>query len=285
MEKVRYFSNIMAISQNYNQGNHRTHNGSNYNDYPIDETYGSSKRTGYFLAPCTMKVVKKYGPAVGNKCVTNQIWLTSVDEVQMPCGTGYLSCFVGHISNADMNNIRIGSVYNQGSKICMEWKDANSTGYHNHVAFGLGTLKGSGWAKNKKGAWVLTTTGGTIKPEQAMYINDNVTIINNQGLSFEKEPEDKKEEYTAGYYTLLYAKYLRKTPSLGNNYVKVKETTQAIRGKLSSKNPNANAQIIKGTTITITEIYNENNRIWGKNYSGWVVLQNIDGTPQATKVS
>lgn len=91
--------------------------------------------------------------------------------------------------------------------------------------------------------------------------------------------------YSAGYYTLLFDKYLRKSHSLGNNIVKVKNTTSAIRSKLTSKLLNGLAKVKKGTTLTILEIYIDNeNRVWGKNYSGWIVLQNADGTCQA-KVS
>ena len=93
-----------------------------------------------------------------------------------------------------------------------------------------------------------------------------------------------KEKYQEGYYELLFDKYLRKTPNLGNNIVKVKDTTQAIRNSLTSKNKYANAKIKKGTTITILEIYTDKeSRVWGRNYSGWVVLQNMDGTPQAIR--
>ena len=89
--------------------------------------------------------------------------------------------------------------------------------------------------------------------------------------------------YSAGYYTLLFDKYLRKSHSLGNNIVKVKNTTSAIRSKLTSKLLNGLAKVKKGTTLTILEIYIDNeNRVWGKNYSGWIVLQNADGTGQAT---
>lgn len=89
--------------------------------------------------------------------------------------------------------------------------------------------------------------------------------------------------YSAGYYTLLFDKYLRKSHSLGNNIVKVKNTTEAIRSKLTSKLLNGLAKVKKGTTLTILEIYIDNeNRVWGKNYSGWIVLQNADGTRQAT---
>ena len=101
-----------------------------------------------------------------------------------------------------------------------------------------------------------------------------------------KYHKEQNDEYTAGIYTLLFNKYLRKTHDLGNNIVKVKDTKLAIRNALTSKIPNFNAKIKKKTNITVLEIYvDDEKRVWGRNYSGWVVLQNMDGTPQATKLS
>lgn len=186
MEYAKYFAKEMRISQSYNEGNHLPHFEGIDKDYPIDETYGDSSRNGYFKAPCTMKLVRKYGPAVGNKSVTNNIWLTSVSKVQMPSGIDYLTAFVGHISKNDMDNLKIGQIFKQGENVCREYKDQNATGAHSHVSLGKGFLKGTGWKLNNKGVWVLTTTGGTIKPEAALYVDTSKTkIINSQNLKFQ----------------------------------------------------------------------------------------------------
>lgn len=99
-----------------------------------------------------------------------------------------------------------------------------------------------------------------------------------------KYHKEQKNKYTTGIYTLLFDKYIRKNHNLGNNIVLVKDTTKAIRNSLTSKISISKAKIKKGTSITILEIYTDiENRVWGRNYSGWVVLQNMDGTPQAFK--
>ena len=191
MQYAKYFANKMRLSQGYNDKNHAKHSGGNYKDYPVDETYGDSQRNGYFLMPCDSKIVKMYGPAVGNNCISNQIWLTSTDKVKMPCGEDYLTYQIGHISNADMKNYKVGSTLKQGSKLAMEYKDANSSGPHHHVAFGKGKMKGTGWVKNNYNIWVITT-GGTIKPEEALYVDKTITkIIDSRGIVFKELPNEE----------------------------------------------------------------------------------------------
>ena len=74
--------------------------------------------------------------------------------------------------------------------------------------------------------------------------------------------------------------------NLGNNIVLVKECKASIKPKLTSNKPNAKAYFKVGVLVDITDIYVEkNNRIWGKLTNTWIVIQNMDGSPQAKIVN
>ena len=95
--------------------------------------------------------------------------------------------------------------------------------------------------------------------------------------------------WTTGKYELLKEKAVRKEPHLGNNIKKVKECAswaKSARDMLTSKKPNDNAYLKTGSVIDISTIIDEKGRIWGrwgKTDNDYIVLCNIDGTPQAIK--
>jgi len=92
--------------------------------------------------------------------------------------------------------------------------------------------------------------------------------------------------YSAGDYKLLYNKAIRKEHKLGNNIIKVGDLRPATRKYCTTPNKlNAEAKLKAGSECKISDIYNENGRIWGKFGQYWIVLVNIDGTPQAEKIS
>ena len=188
MQYAKYFANKMKISQSYNEGNHKDHTTGEYKDYPIDETYGDTGRTGYFLAPFDCKVVKKWAAN------SNQIWLTSTDKVKTPIGEDIVTVFVCHILDDEYNAIKIGDTYKQGDKVVMEYKDSKSTGNHNHVSAGLGEISGTGW-KQCNGVWVLQTKNGTRKPEEIFYIDKSITeVLDSAGIEFVDMPAEENEE-------------------------------------------------------------------------------------------
>lgn len=99
----------------------------------------------------------------------------------------------------------------------------------------------------------------------------------------------EENPYTTGNYKLLKNKYIRTGAYIPlqdkDNCIKVKECGSWIKPKLVSTKPNDWAIIKAGAIVEITEIVKENNgRIWGKLKNTYIVLQNIDGTPQAKKV-
>jgi len=101
---------------------------------------------------------------------------------------------------------------------------------------------------------------------------------------------DKPTKWTTGVYQLLKSKAVRKEPKITNNIKKVKECMSwapVARAKLTTTKLNKDAYLKAGCEIDIVQIINENGRIWGKwgkTGNDYVVLCNIDGTPQATKV-
>lgn len=83
------------------------------------------------------------------------------------------------------------------------------------------------------------------------------------------------------YYKAKKVKAIRREPNLSENVKKVKEISTALRSGLTSKNLNAKAHIKIGCTLTILEIKEDSNGlIWGRNYDGWLVLCEKDGTKQ-----
>ena len=182
-----YPAKKMRISQRYDEGNHLAHfNNTDYKDYPIDETYGSSASTGSFYAPFDCEVVKKYS------ATTKEIWITSTNKVDTPLGKDYVTVFIGHIRTSEYDNIQVGDKYKQYEKIVSEEKDSMSTGYHNHISAGLGKMKGTGWVKNNRGKWVPQTTNGMKKPELIFYVDKSfTTIVSDKGLNFQDMPTEE----------------------------------------------------------------------------------------------
>ena len=260
---ARYFAKIMSISQSYNKGNHKLHEPE---DYPIDETYGGNN--GAFYSPFDSVIVKKA------KAKTNQIWLTSTEKVETPIGKCFVTILIGHISPSEYKTLILNKEFKQGEVICHEYKDTLSTGPHNHVSVGKGMIKGSGWIKNKNGVWCLNTTEGAKKPEELLFVDDFTTIKEDAGITWKKYENSPKNEYT--YYTTLDDLYINKEPKVGTP-VKVKMCYPAMRKALKYKNPNSNAVIKKGTTITCLELVEKDKYIWIKNFNGYVCLRGASG--------
>ena len=94
---------------------------------------------------------------------------------------------------------------------------------------------------------------------------------------------DDKEVWKAGDYVLLYEKAVRKSHNLGNN-IQIVGLMKAAKPYLTSQKFFDKAILKSGTVCKIDSIYDENGRIWGAFGKYWIVLCNIDGTPQAKRV-
>ena len=117
-------------------------------------------------------------------------------------------------------------------------------------------------------------------------------VYKGQDTSKVKEPYksllkfyDDKAVWKAGDYVLLFEKAVRKSHNLVLNIAKVGDLKLENRKYCTnSNNLNAKAKLKKGTECKIDGIYDENGRIWGAYGQFWIVLCNIDGTPQAKKI-
>ena len=94
-------------------------------------------------------------------------------------------------------------------------------------------------------------------------------------------PAVKKPVYTNDIYRCDYNMNIRKKPN--GEHVKVKECTDAMKKALTSKSPNANAVIKKGTNFTALEIVQSGNGYWARNYSGYICIDDGE-TKYCTKV-
>lgn len=187
--KLIYPSRVMNITQSY-QGNfsHEPNRSGSPRDYPFDEACADTGRD-YFYAPCDVVITKIYGVGTDG---TNTIWMQSVEKVEMPCGKDFVTIMVIHPEDDDLRSIKVGQIFKQGVKMFREGKDGRATGNHFHISVAAGTMKGSGWVKNNRGAWVIQATGFAIKPEDAFYITKDVKVINSKGLIFKLITENNK---------------------------------------------------------------------------------------------
>lgn len=182
-----YPTKIMNITQCYTGTfSHSANNTGNPKDYPIDEACENSGRS-YIYCPCDeMEVVRIYG--VSNNG-TNTIWLTSTSKVDMPVITDYVTMMVIHPEDDDLKKLKVGQKFKRGEPMFREGKDGNATGNHFHISFGLGKLYLNGWMENDKKAWVIRSSGGSLKPESACYLDPNITTVrNSQGIKFKTVP-------------------------------------------------------------------------------------------------
>lgn len=270
---LTYPFKTMTITQSYlGTTSHLPHTTGYPKDYPIDE---AGKDTGRdpFYAPCKLEVVKIYG--VGNRG-TNTLWLESTEKVVLANGkTDYVTIMLIHANDSDLRGLYVGKKFNKGDIVCYEGTDG-ATGNHLHMAIGMGTMTDGGWNQNTKGKWVLSTSRGTIKPENAFYIDPNfTTVIQTKGISFKTLPSTKTGiTYTAGDYKVVKvtnAGILRIRKGAGKTYAakKFSQLTEDAQKKiLKATGKKMNGYVI-GMEFTVTQIKGN----WGKTPSGWIYLK------------
>lgn len=215
MNYLIYPIKIMNITQTYkNDFSHSRHTVGTPKDYPIDDNCGATGPNGYFYCPCDAMTVKKiYG--VGSSS-SNVLWLESTTPVITPTFTDYVTIMIGHIEDAELNKLKIGQIFTRKEPIAIEGKDGFATGEHFHIVVGRGKFKVSGWVKNTNDIWVINTTGGSVKPEDAFFIDNTFTTVKNSaGLNFLDLyiPDIEEDDY---YYTTAESLNIRLGP--GTNY-------------------------------------------------------------------
>ena len=182
---------VMGITQTYNgkTSHYKSSHGSPA-DYPIDIAGADTGRSAFYCPCDEMKVVKIAGDITGNNHA-NGAWLVSTSKVDFADGTrDFVTIKFVHMNNSDFgkNGIYVGRRYKRGDLIGYEG-NSHATGNHIHMSAGKGGLKGSGWTKNSKGSWVITTINGTAKPETLFFVDPEFTTVKNaKGLKFKEVP-------------------------------------------------------------------------------------------------
>ncbi len=187
-----YPTNVMRITQSYDGTfNHYLYSGGSPCDYPVDEACADFGRSA-FLCPCDeMRIARIYINANG----TNTVWLESTSPVVTPSGTfSKITIMVMHPESSDLNSLTTGQIFTRGETMFYEGRSGNATGNHFHMSAGKGGYNGgangNGWEKNSLGAWVLTPARGTLKPEDAFFVDPaKNTIVNDAGLGFVTIPD------------------------------------------------------------------------------------------------
>ncbi len=200
MNYLVYPLKVMNITQGYDGSlSHRQHNLGNPKDYPIDDNGASSKKDAYFYCPCDEMVIKKiYG--VGTSA-GNTLWLESTTKVTTPSFYDYVGIIIVHPNDADFKGLKVGQKFKRGEKIILEGDDGKATGYHFHMAVGRGKFLGTGWIKNSDGIWVIRTTEGAVKPQNAFFIDPDFTTVKNTGGIKFTYLQTKPEEFSVMYVT------------------------------------------------------------------------------------
>ena len=228
MNYLTYPLKIMKITQGYSDNySHRAHNTGNPKDYPIDDNGGSSKKDAYFYCPCDEMIVKKiYG--IGTTA-GNTLWLESTTPVITPTFTDYVGIIIVHPNDESFKDIYVGKKYKRGEKIILEGDDGKATGPHFHISVGRGKFKGTGWEQNSNGIWIIKTTEGAVKPQEAFFIDKSFTTVKDtKGIDFtylnNDEEKDKNEMYVTKSLNVRYGP--------GTNYYNVNSLPTGTKVKV-----------------------------------------------------
>lgn len=288
---LTYPCKTMRITQSYDgKTSHIKHLNGKPKDYSIDEGGKDGGRDSMYC-PCDEMILSKIRGVGADG--TNTIWLTPTKPVVCPNGyEGIITLQAIHPNDDDLKKLKVGQKFKRGEFICREGSDGAS-GNHFHSAVGKGKFTGTGWVKNNLGAWVLTTTGGAIKPEDAFYIDKSFTTIkDSKGLKFKELPKEtktattvktnsntstktqvttKKPKYTVGNYKVTGATLLNVRKGAGTKYATLtfSQLSKSAQSKILALTKKVKKNgYVKGLTFTVIEIKDN----WGKTPSGWVCL-------------
>lgn len=275
MNYLTYPTKVMRITQRYDGGtSHKAHMEGTPRDFSLDEGEKDTGRGWVYCGCDALKVVRITGTRNSKK--TNSIWLTSTTACDLANGKRSIATlqFI-HPNDDDLLKIKEGQIFKRGDKICREGNDGAS-GIHLHLAVGLGTITNNGWVQNTRGAWVLTTTGGPIKPEDAFFIDPAFTQISHSaGLSFKRLPTGYAKWPAGTYKVKSELAPVREKP--GKDAAKKTFTmlTQNAREQIKQLNGGKAAHgFVKGMTFSAHRVqYNSQDKhYWGECPSGWVCL-------------
>ena len=168
MEKPLFPSKNMRITQGYEEGTHK-------DSFAIDNA-GKDYGIESIYAPYT-GIIKKIYPNDAN-----EVWLESKDQVEYPDGTiDYMTVMFAHAD--DVSNLFVGKEIKQNEAFYEEGTKGNATGNHCHIECGKGKFTDNGWNQNNSGYWSINNRK---KPEECLWINDEINVIDNYGYQFRK---------------------------------------------------------------------------------------------------
>lgn len=243
---------------------------------------GSSK----IYAPFTGTITRKF---VSNPVIAYTCWFVSDNKVICSDGIARYAVIMLTHPNA-IKDIKINQKYKQGDYM---FDDGTTGGVAAHLDFELAVYDdknkiNSNWYQEPDGSYSLYNA---VNPCDYMVIKDDTIVINeyyqNKIYNFKKISEVKHNDdnyfKAGGTYELLYEKYLRTSPNLGDNIALVENVDPATKKLLVDKT--GKAKFKKGTVITSLKISIESNgRIWGSYGNCWYCMQNKDGQKNARKV-
>ena len=186
MEKPLYPSKNMRITQGYEEGTHK-------NSYAIDDA-GQDSSISNIYAPFTGIIKKVYTNDA------NEVWLESIEPVEYPDGTiDYMTIMFAH--DNDVSDLFVGKKINKDEIFYQEGIKGNATGNHCHIECAKGKYISPGWYKNNNGYYSIINGK---KPEECLWIDDSINIINNYNYDFKKITITPQEPIKEDTRTLIF---------------------------------------------------------------------------------
>ena len=255
---------VMRITQRYDgKTSHLPHTCGTPRDYPIDEGgAGGGRDACYAVADWFVKRI--WG--VGTKGV-NTFWVESAEPVRLADGTrDFVTMQITHANDDDLRGLQVGQRLKRGRVLCREGTDG-AAGNHLHLSVGRGFFSGGGWVKNSRDKWVLTTTGGALKPEEAFFLDPNfTTVLDDGGLPFRALPKTRRCNRFKVTVPLLN---VRTGPGLSYPKKPFAALSDDAQRQIRSLAGRACDGFVKGVVFTALSVRNG----WAKTPSGWVCLQ------------
>ena len=196
MEKPLFPAKCMRITQGYNEGTHK-------DSFAIDNADIDTGISNIY-APFTGIIKKIYSNDA------NEVWLESIDKQEYPDGTiDYMTIMFAH--DNDVSDLCVGKRINKGEVFYSEGTKGNTTGAHCHIECGKGKFTSTGWHKNSANYWSINNGKA---PEDCLWIDDSIKIIDNYGYNFKKistKPVDNNSQNTNDVDNSKKEEILKKT--------------------------------------------------------------------------
>lgn len=251
----------------------------------VSSAGGGSKK---IYAPFTGTIKKKF---VKNSNIAYTCWLVSDSKVI--CADGVERYAVMQLTHPNgIANVKVGQKFKQWEYM---FDDGTTGGVAPHLDIEVAVYDSEkdikvGWYRVQDGSYALYNA---VDPFKTIVMKDDCKVLNDtyngKTYTFKKVSEVKvkpSEDYFVPNksYKLLYDKYLRTTPSLGDNIVKFKDLDSWSRLN-TCRNVGGNAQLKKGVVVEPVRVVNSSDgRIYCSYGNVYWVAQNKDGQKQAIKI-